>query len=138
MGLSPIRNPRYVKDILRLPTPKELLPGWALQSTGSPITHQSQTSDLMTSPDLGEIGSREKELILAPPPPPRLSRQQPIPSNGKGHLVLRAAQACQQVVPLLGMPLGDQRSVGGTCLLLWHLLGSPGLNSICQGLTSNQ
>lgn len=75
MGLSPIRNPRYVKDILRLPTQKEFLPGWALQSTGSPITHQSQTSDLMTSPDLGEIGSREKEQILALPPPPAQTQQ---------------------------------------------------------------
>lgn len=136
MGLSPIRTPRYVKDILRLPTQKGFLPRWTLQNTGSPVRHQSQTSDLMTSPELGEIGSREKELILALIP--RLSRQQLIPSNGEGHLVLRAAQACQQVVPLQGMPLGDQRCVGGTCLLLWYLLGSPGLNSICQGLASNQ
>lgn len=39
---------------------------------------------------------------------------------------------------LLGLPLGDQQCVSGSCLLLWHLPGSPGteLNcSIYQGLS---
>jgi hypothetical protein len=92
--LSSVKNPRYIKDTGRLPT-QRIFTQEGPSGIGSLVGHQSWISDLMTWPEPGETGSREKTLIPTLTSRPCRQHSQS-PQTGKGHPALRAAgtRAC--------------------------------------------
>lgn len=141
-GSASAKNPRYVKDS-EATNPEDFNLGVSFRYR---VTSKTPELDIRFDDLTGTWRERmgEEELILSPTPRP--CRQQPTPSNREGSPCSRGCNSGRSAsnagVATSGHAPwgGDQQCVGGTCLLLRYLPGSPGTGtelldcSIYQGL----